>query len=781
MKKTNKNVDKREAHIKKKLSAAILMLLISCIMCVTSTYAWFTLSTAPEITGVSTTVGANGSLEIALSKLDGTEPAISAANDGTLALKEKNLTWGNQVDLSDTSYGLSNVILYPAALNVTHTTVNNAETSTIDKTYILKTPVYGPDGRVSSLTENTFTGAFNTTNSSFNQNNAERGVRAIGTVSGMSSRQLAYRTALANITSNKSSALSTVKQSFSNNGSPLAVLAVKYVATAEKTVVKGSEVNEMRDLVNDMQSILNNIEKGMLNAFDALLASKVYDETTGQDGDLGTVTETDYLIAHAAIQGDSFTINNFTVSGDKVTFSAEQKSFEITNPQFVSLITEYKDMVNKVSEVDGQLDTLYTNAVAAGKAANNSFNENAEFSWGEISNIFNKLVMTSAVTVNGYSTTEAKENIFSIASQGITVQLNDGSGIYYDFSEFIGNYQSSVAIPDGTTIVYGSLSLNMNGATVYITTTYAGEAKLDTMKAVASSAGEPSGTASNASITDEYGYVIDFYVRTNAADSYLLLSEARNRIYENGSETTMGSGSSMTFTAADNFADTSSVINLMKAIRVVFVQETADNYQVLAFARLNEGAGSYEGAGNIHKMNLQLCDKDGNLLYTGTDTQNQTPENRIMKLNQNTPTKISVIVYLDGAHLDNGDVANAVESLRGTMNLQFASSANLIPMNYTEYQQNTSGQVTKTPLLAPTFASIAGNKYTFTNPNTTGTTKLVYYVTDTADEVASPTTSDYVDTGVEATADQYIHIWAVPTGTTVDTHSNSTILVYQAQ
>ena len=57
---------KRQLNIKNKLIAAIAMLLVSSIMMVSSTYAWFTLSTAPEVQGITTTVGANGNLEIAL-------------------------------------------------------------------------------------------------------------------------------------------------------------------------------------------------------------------------------------------------------------------------------------------------------------------------------------------------------------------------------------------------------------------------------------------------------------------------------------------------------------------------------------------------------------------------------------------------------------------------------------------------------------------------------------------------------------------------------------------
>ena len=67
----NKKHEKRGIDIKTKLMAAICMLLVSSIMMVSTTYAWFTLSTAPEVTGINTAVGANGNLEMALQPLDG--------------------------------------------------------------------------------------------------------------------------------------------------------------------------------------------------------------------------------------------------------------------------------------------------------------------------------------------------------------------------------------------------------------------------------------------------------------------------------------------------------------------------------------------------------------------------------------------------------------------------------------------------------------------------------------------------------------------------------------
>ena len=103
----------------------------------------------------------------------------------------KNITWGNLVDLSDsTVYGLDKITLYPAALNLT-------DTGKIDVNgYILETPTYGADGRVDALTPNAMTGYFNDGSFYPTTDAKEMGVRALGTTSGMTPRQLSYRNAL---------------------------------------------------------------------------------------------------------------------------------------------------------------------------------------------------------------------------------------------------------------------------------------------------------------------------------------------------------------------------------------------------------------------------------------------------------------------------------------------------------------------------------------------------------------------------------------------------------
>ena len=139
--------------LRNKLIAAISMLLVSSIMMVSSTYAWFTLSTAPEVKNISTTVAGNGSLEIALMPTDGLLSSITAGAVGSTAtLKEKNVKWGNQVDLSDAAYGLSAISLNPAQLNYAKPEGAAEGTAAVfvpDKP--LAIAKYGFDGRIAGL------------------------------------------------------------------------------------------------------------------------------------------------------------------------------------------------------------------------------------------------------------------------------------------------------------------------------------------------------------------------------------------------------------------------------------------------------------------------------------------------------------------------------------------------------------------------------------------------------------------------------------------------------
>jgi hypothetical protein len=78
----------------------------------------------------------------------------------------------------------------------------------------------------------------------------------------------------------------------------------------------------------------------------------------------------------------------------------------------------------------------------------------------------------------------------------------------------------------------------------------------------------------------------------------------------------------------------------------------------------------------------------GEQLYIQKTTsagENVKADNVITALTQNEATQVSVLVYLDGNRVGNKDVAaTAPTSVSGTMNLQFASSATLVPMDYAD-------------------------------------------------------------------------------------------------
>ncbi len=161
----------RLPKIKEKLLATLLVFAISIATMAVATFSWLTLSISPQVSGISTNIAANGNLEIALVNGDGsTPPASSAIGDSLLSVVERNKTWGNLINLSDSeAYGLDKIVLRPASLN---------PLTLIDKP--LSAATYTTDGRVQLLDSNfNYTVYDNTLG--FTQS-SNKGVRAISSV-----------------------------------------------------------------------------------------------------------------------------------------------------------------------------------------------------------------------------------------------------------------------------------------------------------------------------------------------------------------------------------------------------------------------------------------------------------------------------------------------------------------------------------------------------------------------------------------------------------------------
>ncbi|MBP1569283.1 MAG: hypothetical protein J6A12_02690, partial [Oscillospiraceae bacterium] len=131
--------------LREKVTAVAFLLALSVIMLTSASYAWLTISKAPEVTAVSTNIAANGSLEIALATGNGLiPPGESQVGDSAAAenqtIVNANTTWGNLINLNDDAYGLQNLVLRPAQLN---------------RSDLLGSPLYGAiytgDGRIEKL------------------------------------------------------------------------------------------------------------------------------------------------------------------------------------------------------------------------------------------------------------------------------------------------------------------------------------------------------------------------------------------------------------------------------------------------------------------------------------------------------------------------------------------------------------------------------------------------------------------------------------------------------
>ncbi len=140
-------------ELRERVIAVALLLAMSASMLASASFAWITLSTAPEVSGMATTVAANGNLEIALAQgesmkngvpVAAKEPNETAIGDSSVAqgIVNSNVTWGNLVNLSDPEYGVNKIALRPALLNNTNR-----------NKYPLYGAKYGSDGRVENTTQ----------------------------------------------------------------------------------------------------------------------------------------------------------------------------------------------------------------------------------------------------------------------------------------------------------------------------------------------------------------------------------------------------------------------------------------------------------------------------------------------------------------------------------------------------------------------------------------------------------------------------------------------------
>ena len=612
---------------KKKLMGAVCMLLVASIMMISATYAWFTLSTAPEITGITTSVGANGNLEMALldnTTYDDLSKIKSAVGDSKDAdgkkVTEANITWGNLVDLSDTSYGTSNFKLNPSIPVVDSNGV-------VSSTTPLATASYGTDGRVKALETNTVTGIYNADKGAFYA--AGNGVRGIGVASAMTPQQQAFRVAVANVAADTAIAKTTVQNALNVNGSALGSLAV--------------------NMANNDSYAPTKADIAAINA--------VIDSVTTAKAKLGEAIKYAMMAEAVAKKADAST--------ELTAYSLE--GYAGTTPAITNAINGY-----------------------------NAINVPAKLAEGAnietVKEALKGLLDTDHLTLNGYTMAAVKTNIGAIAKAAMTqgglvlVMDSTNTGSFQKIAAMAGNISAKITLAE---LKHGDVSMTDVDATMR--TDIGGGAPIMATLYSALSAIKVEGTATAAEtvISDLYGYAIDMAFRTNAAGSKLLLqTDAAQRIYSDAIDTsTQGGGSYMEFTPTS--LNNNQFKGLLSSVKVLFL---GDNNKILAVAGLDTSA--LEGENDTDtavagKFPLKMVDAtfvDVDNTSTTNFTVTHTEENGrgvITELQQNAATKISVMVYLDGASVDNSMVSVDAQSMTGSLNLQFSSSASLVPMDYT--------------------------------------------------------------------------------------------------
>ena len=657
--------NKSYGGVKKKLMGAICMLLVASIMMVSSTYAWFTLSTAPEITGISTSVGANGNLEMALlnkatyAELSQIESTVGSSKDAAnMSAKKANVTWGNLVDLSE-GYGLDQIKLMPARLSVTGSEAGGGYTINTTGAEILVAE-YGTDGRVTALSNATVSGILHTKGEEDSAADKEsatgfyvndgKGVRALGTASGMSQQQLAYRNAQGYVATYTAQAKNFAQQSLVLYGSDLANVALKHVNNTKDEATDNAAEYTLADVtaVNNMIDMLANAQTALQKA----LMYSVLGEAASKTG-----SETAYEAVQNAIAAEGASINSVKAAATGVTL----------NHAFTTAETTF----NTISIPD-KIDTT-------GKTT---------FAWDDISTAVSGLADTSKMNLNGQAIAGNDDLLGNVVNEvlggkGLTVTAEDGSGVYVTIAKLTGNYSAKISIEK---VSFGGFTAtNVTATMATNTATTPAELQAELAAIVAMGAPEQAEGAEKA-ITDTYAYAIDMAFRTNAGNNakLMLQTEAAQRIYDGSDvQDTQGGGSNFTFTAPGLTSDAAK--SLAENVVVVFASKEG---KILGVAGLDTAKWPAATETGEYKVNLVMKSvtwesDDCTLKVAGNAT-----DNTITTLTQNEAMALTAYVYLNGDSVDNGDVAaNAAASMIGTLNLQFSTDQKLVPMDYTPLKQ----------------------------------------------------------------------------------------------
>ena len=497
----------RKSTLKSKLMAAVSMLLVSAIMVSVTTYAWFILSTAPEVKGMSTTVGSNGALEMALRTEEDINNITSSVGDSSAkqSVVDANKTWGNLVDLTDTSYGLSGITMYPARLNWDA----NNDKQLVSRSQLLSYAQYGTDGRIADLVSaNSGTnvdGAFIADPNSY-------GVRAIGTATEQAPESAALEEAKNSYNSLLTSSRNKVLTALNDATQDIANIAYKHATTSDADAVNEKYTKDQ------MTSLLNALD-GLKNATTDMETALKWAEVAKTINDSNKITTTDKI--------------DLTGNENYAKIVALRSSIDAV--QRPTTKDDYTwDEINKVLSALMDVDSMKIGGKTSAQIK--AMNQNDKFIW--------------AGSLEGGVPLEVSKGLFSEAANFVDDVTSTKAATITVATSETGSLTKSAVITvkktDGD-----------NG------TTKVDEAYLVALKKTVDGYEYTGGGNAKSVIRDKYGYAVDLAFRSNAAGE-LRLSGAASRVSSTNDAAIMGGGC---FFTADEGADA----NALAALRIAFV------------------------------------------------------------------------------------------------------------------------------------------------------------------------------------------------------------------
>ena len=713
--------------LRAKLLSTVAMLLVASTLLVTSSYAWFVMSTAPEVTGIDTQVGANGALEIALRTGENGDVYgdfdENATGDSDI---DANNTWGNLVNLGDAKYGLNQITLLPSRLFIEEagTTVDGVKAFSVNK-LLLKTPIYGEDGRVKGLDkESTANLVYNAQKASFDTEGI--GVRAVGTAADMSVYQLGMNAAKAQLSTYTSAARTTASNTLNQNGNGVANIVLGKALEKKTDGFAVKDLQALLELAKGLQASLKNIETALRYVFAG------------------------YLMSDAS--GDTVTAENYQ------TLVAEVQTKPLNE-----LLNTYGVITSLVPGMDGYVNALLGDQTKVDKAVADCgtlVEKGTAATWTEINSAMSPLVDYTKMKLGDKSVPELEAMVAAneydkilalISAGGLTLYVPSGSGVLSDIADYAGDYTAKVKV-DQVSATVGGKPLTLNDVDVTMRTQTEEQQVYLTNCSNALNRATVRAADGSSAITDFYGYAIDLAFRTNATkdgeatSSLLLQTEPENRVYQDDDSNAalQGGGSYMIFRNTSNLSATK-MLRLMSGIRVVFIdgennllgiaaldttvsqsmfteltnEEKAEtkmfayldgwgdqNYQISDMVDVNNYNArptessvvfNVENGTKTIKAKLYMYDFDMDTRGDGDEkhltggislAKTHRESSVITTLTPDQQKNVTALVYLDGKVVDNSSVAaNASQSMSGTLNLQFSSDATLMPAEITSLRQ----------------------------------------------------------------------------------------------